>query len=298
MKRALCQVAQEGQDKGPGKAILASRFAVLLVIAGVLALGGCTTASGTRFTLFPESHPLLPSARAVRQPLAVPDVPRELAKHPMPSYTVEPGDVLLVLPTESEASALGEPGPAPDKNPPPPVRIPPDQPILPDGSINLGIYGRLIVAGKTVEEMELMIRATVQAQIHRDPGFITVRIVTRDSKVYYVLGEVNTPGAFPLKGRETVLDAILAAGGINDHGSRENIILARPTAPHSCRVVLPVCYREITQLGDTTTNYQILPGDRIIVPTRGMHDSKKACGICKGPQEACPMEAPTHCHAP
>ena len=118
----------------------------------------------------------------------------------MPSYTVEPGDVLLVLPTESEASALGEPGPAPDKNPPPPVRIPPDQPILPDGSINLGIYGRLIVAGKTVEEMELMIRATVQAQIHRDPGFITVRIVTRDSKVYYVLGEVNTPGGLSPQG--------------------------------------------------------------------------------------------------
>ena len=40
----------------------------------------------------------------------------------------------------------------------------------------------------------------------------------------------------------------------------------RPTPPRSCRVVLPICYRQITQLGDTSTNYQIKPGDRIYFP--------------------------------
>ena len=42
----------------------------------------------------------------------------------------------------------------------------------------------------------------------------------------------------------------------------------RPTAPDGCRVVLPVDYVGIVQLGDTTTNYQIRAGDRVFVPTR------------------------------
>jgi hypothetical protein len=32
--------------------------------------------------------------------------------------------------------------------------------------------------------------------------------------------------------------------------------------------VLPVCWKNIVQLGDTATNYQIAPGDRIYVPSR------------------------------
>src|SRR5205823_5117681 len=102
----------------------------------------------------------------------------------------------------------------------------------------------------------------------KDAGPITVRLVNRVSKVYYVLGEVNAPGAFPVAGRETVLDALVAAGGLNSRASQYRIILSRPSTPCACRVVLPVCYRNIVQLGDTSTNYQIQPGDRVFVPAR------------------------------
>src|SRR5262249_14033618 len=122
---------------------------------------------------------------------------------------------------------------------------------LPDGTINLGRYGQLLVAGRTVEEIEIAVRSAVLAQT-KDAGPITVRIVTRVSKVFYVLGEVNAPGAFTLAGRETVLDAILVAGGLTDRASRNNIILSRPTVSDGCRVVLPICYNEIVQLGDTS----------------------------------------------
>jgi len=142
------------------------------------------------------------------------------------------------------------------------------------------------VAGKTVEEIETAVRALVQAQT-KDAGPITVRVVTRQSKVYYVLGEVNAPGAFTLNGRETVLDAILAAGGLTDRASRKNIILSRPTAPCSPRVVLPVCYQEIVQLGDTGTNYQIAAGDRIYVASKTCWEDlqpHKTCPPCGHPQ--------------
>jgi hypothetical protein len=129
-----------------------------------------------------------------------------------------------------------------------------------------------------------------------DAGKITARLVTRDSKVYYVLGEVNAPGAFQLKGREHVLDALIAAGGLTSAASRRNIILSRPTPPHSCRVVLPICYNEIVQLGDTSTNYQIMAGDRVYVATRNCYEDLMACfhrrcGPCGGPQSPCPLLA-------
>lgn len=217
----------------------------------VLVLLGAAGCSSNRFTFFTERHNMLESTRAVRNATIIPpDVPRELDKHVLPTYLVEPGDVLLVVTSELDA----------------PIRLPGDQAILPDGTISLGQYGRPVVAGKSIEEIEGIVQALVRTKT--GGATISVRLVSRQSKVYYVLGEVNAPGAFPLTGRETVLDGIIAAGGVTDRASRQDIVLSRPTLPDACRVVLPVCYREIVQLGDTTTNYQLAPGDRIFVPSK------------------------------
>jgi polysaccharide export outer membrane protein len=260
---------------------------------------GCAVSPGNSLIFFPEGHPLIDEAKAMRAAAPEPlPIPRELDKHVLPPYTVEPGDVLLVQPAELDS----------------PIRLPGDQPVLMDGTINLGRYGQLVVAGKTVEQIEAEIRATVQNYLAAQPrapvvapanqpgpgprlplpsevGPIIVRIITRVSKVYYVLGEVNAPGAFALNGRETVLDGLLAAGGLNDRASRRNIILARPTPPDGCRVVLPICYYEIVQLGDTSTNYQLAPGDRIYVPTRTLHEQlyrkQNECPPCGRPQVPC-----------
>lgn len=254
----------------------ACSFAILLPFCVACSLSaGCSNLLG----LTPTGHRLTPEAKALRS--AYPDplpLPRELDKRVAPPFIVEPGDVLLVQPANLDS----------------PVRLPGDQTVLPDGTIQLGRYGQIVVSGKTIPQIETEVRAQVEAQ-QKDAGPITVRLVTRVSKVYYVLGEVNAPGAFPLQGRETVLDALLAAGGLNDKASRKSITLARPTPPDGCRKVLPICYNDIVQLGDTSTNYQIANGDRIYVPTRGRDDCgrKKVCPPCNRPQVPCP--APEGC---
>jgi protein involved in polysaccharide export with SLBB domain len=145
--------------------------------------------------------------------------------------------------------------------------------VLPDGTIKLGRYGPVLVAGKTVEQIEADVNDRIAPKT--DDDRVVVRLVSRESKVYYVLGEVNAPGAFQLKGRETVLDALMAAGGLNSNASRRSIILSRPTPPDSCRIVLPVHYHAIVQLGDTTTNYQVRAGDRVYVPSRCLMEDLK-----------------------
>lgn len=244
------------------------RFAVLCLCCSFLS--GCSNILG----LTPSGHRLTSEAKALRSSYPDPlPIPHELDKRIAMPYIVEPGDVLLVQPVNLES----------------PVRLPGDQTVLPDGTIQLGRYGPIVVAGKSTPQIESEVRAQIAAQ-EKEAGPITVRLVTRISKVYYVLGEVNAPGAFPLQGRETVLDALLAAGGLNDKSSKKFITLSRPTQPNGCRVVLPICYNEIVQLGDTSTNYQIAAGDRIYVPTRGREDCnrKKVCPPCGRPQVPCP----------
>jgi len=241
-------------------------------------LTGCSSLVPSLSTTSGDKQLLLPEAREIRNSVPMPPpVPRELTKAVLPAYIVEPGDVLLVTPADLDS----------------PVRLPSDQTVLPDGRIDLGRYGRVQVAGKTVDEIEVIVATAVKEKTP-EAGPINVRLVGRQSKVYYVLGQVNAPGAFPLQGRETVLDGIVAAGGLNIRASRDNIILSRPTPPDGCRVVLPVCYRQIVQLGDTTTNYQLQPGDRIFVPGKGFweqlcgdRDVKQGCSPCSGPQEGC-----------
>lgn len=250
-----------------------------LCTAGCSALNPATFRNG-------DAQPLIPEAKAFRNSVPMPPpVPRELDKTVITAYVVEPGDVLLVQPVNLDS----------------PARMPSDQTILPDGKIDLGQYGRVPVAGKTVEQVEAEVQSIVQAKTP-NAGQINVRLVGRNSKVYYVLGQVNAPGSFPLQGRETVLDGLVAAGGLNARASRGSIILSRPTTPDGCRVVLPVCYRQIVQLGDTTTNYQLQPGDRIYVPAvtfwEGLFgetkEEKKGCTPCKRPQVACPW----NCNGP
>jgi polysaccharide export outer membrane protein len=268
-----------------------SKWNLLVLVLALLPLGlvGCSSGSGRGFSLLPsQGHKLIDPAKEMRDANARPlQVPRELERQPLPAYIVEPGDVLLVQPAELDS----------------PVRLPADQPVLPDGTINLGKYGPVQVEGKSVAEIEEMVRATVLAKT-KDAGFISVRLISRQSKVYYVIGEVNSPGRFQLNGNETVLDALMQAGGLNEKSSRDNIILTRPSKPNCPRIVLPVCWKQIVQLGDTTTNYQIAPGDRIYVPSRGFWDSfrknhgKSPCGCGENLPQAFPPYPGDSCLLP
>jgi protein involved in polysaccharide export with SLBB domain len=210
---------------------------------------GCSTLD---LSLWPANFPLLKQTKEIAAKSPRPaGLPHELAKQALPEYYVEPGDHILIetTKTSSDFPAIG------------------DQKIQVDGSIDLGRFGRLRVAGMTVEAIEASIEDRI-LEVDNKTEPINVQLVEPNAAVVYVLGEVGSPGAYPIDGNETVLDAIVAAGGLTSRASPCDIIFVRPTAPDQCRVVLPVCYRQLTQIGDVTTNYQVQPGDRIVVAPR------------------------------
>ena len=127
---------------------------------------------------------------------------------------------------------------------------------------------------------------------------VSVRMTNWESKKIYVLGDVNSPGSFQYIGNETVLDALIEAGGLGNKANHHDIIVSRPSNCGECRTVMKVCYDQIVQLGDASTNYQLLPGDRVFVPSMTFVDDLKQtfnprgnqkCPRCAGCDAACDL---------
>lgn len=139
--------------------------------------------------------------------------------------------------------------------------------VAPDGKVNLGTYGRVRVVGMTIEEAQAAVQEHL-AQYLEDPQ-IALDVLGYNSKVYYVVTQGAGLGdqvvILPARGNETVLDAIGQIQGLQSNSSTR-MWIARP-GHNACGgdQLLPIDWVAVTQRGDTTTNYQIMPGDRLYV---------------------------------
>lgn len=139
--------------------------------------------------------------------------------------------------------------------------------VRPDGTISLGTFGTVEVAGLTVAAA----RAKIEEHLSRFGPRPTaaVRVDTANSKCVYVITDTAGSGGqvvrVPLAGNETVLDAVAAAG---DGSTERTVSVARksPVAGEPWQV-LPVDWKGIKG-GATATNYQLLPGDRVYLAAK------------------------------
>ncbi|MGH7127015.1 MAG: polysaccharide biosynthesis/export family protein [Planctomycetaceae bacterium] len=136
-----------------------------------------------------------------------------------------------------------------------------------DGTISLGIYGSVSVAGLTLEEIKYTVEAHLSHFVHHPE--VQVDVLAYNSKVYYVVIDGGGFGErvvrLPITGNETVLDAISNVEGLSEVSSKK-LWLARPGPPGlNCGQILPIHWTAIAAEGITTTNYQLLPGDRIYI---------------------------------
>lgn len=181
---------------------------------------------------------LIASALGCAGPPATPGTPGALDK-----YRVAPPDVLQVSVR-----------PAPE--------ITRELVVRPDGRVSFDLIGEVEVEGKTIEEIQREITARVeQFIVHPD---VTVLLQTSASRVYYVFGEVQKPGAYPLIGHVTALQALGQTGGPTHFANLDGARLVRPTEGQGQRY--PVDFDAIAKKGDATTNYELQPGDVIYVP--------------------------------
>ena len=139
--------------------------------------------------------------------------------------------------------------------------------VGPDGTVNLGTYGTVYVAGMTVAEAKSAIED--QLSNYLEQPRVSVDIFSYNRKVYYVITEGagfgDTLVRVPITGNETVLDALAQVNGLSRLSSK-HLWIARPTPGDACcDQILPIDWTEITKGAATATNYQLLPGDRLFI---------------------------------
>jgi polysaccharide export outer membrane protein len=201
----------------------------------------------------PSGGPLVPIA--VHEPFS--DLPRELDKRALPTYVIEPPDILLI-----EAVPRG--GPLKDDQ-----RILGQHLVRPDGTVGLGIYGSAFVGGMTIEQAREAVAAQIRVRVTNFKiADLNVDVLAYNSKFYYVVTDGGGYGEqvypFPITGSETVLDALGRINGLPPVADKTKVWVAR-RGPGSAGQVLPVDWCGIVQRGGTETNYQLMPGDRIYV---------------------------------
>ena len=94
---------------------------------------------------------------------------------------------------------------------------------------------------------------------------IFVNVTAYNSKNFYVLGDVLVPGRLPWTGNETVLDAMQFAQGLIPSAEPNDIRLVRPGRGGKPAKVYKVDLAAIQEQGNARLNYQLFPGDRLIV---------------------------------
>lgn len=139
--------------------------------------------------------------------------------------------------------------------------------VGPDGKVSLGTYGKVFVTGLTTQQAKQAIEQHL-SQFLENPR-VSVDIYGYNSKFYYVITDGAGLGdavvKFQITGNETVLDALAEVNGMQEVSSKR-IWIARP-APYraGCDQILAVDWHGISQRGETATNYQLMPGDRLFI---------------------------------
>jgi polysaccharide export outer membrane protein len=75
----------------------------------------------------------------------------------------------------------------------------------------------------------------------------------------YVLGEVAKPGAYPLRGRMTILQALALAGGPTEFAATSRIVLLRGPEPKRYQI-------DFTRLVKDAHDFALQSGDTVYVP--------------------------------
>jgi polysaccharide export outer membrane protein len=203
----------------------------------------------------------VPPDAVLHGPLVPEHAPNEERPVTLPRYKISPPDILQI---DSLEGLLTQP-----------VRGP--HLVRPDGTVGVGAYGSVYVAGMTVDQAKVEIGKLIHARL--DPAKrslkdvldgLSVDILAYNSQVYYVITDRTGFGEivqkFPITGNERVLDAISNIQGLPPEASKHKVWVARRVPGHANHEnVMPVDWIAISQHGSMATNYQLLPGDRLYV---------------------------------
>jgi len=143
-------------------------------------------------------------------------------------------------------------------------------PVRPDGMISVPLIGDVLAGGRTPSEVAADIQDKLSAYV-RDPQVAVILTDLRSHEYLSrvrVTGAVRQPVSLPHRPGMTVLDAVLAAGGLSDFAAPDRAELHRQARDGQPGGTWRVRLDRILDRGELETNFPVAPGDVVTVPER------------------------------
>ena len=137
-------------------------------------------------------------------------------------------------------------------------------PVRPDGKISTPLVEDMVAVGKTPTQLARDIEKVLAEYVKSPEVNVIVTIPASVFSQVKVIGQVKTPTALPYRDGMTVLDAILAVGGLGNFaaGDRARIVRTEDGKQTEIRIKL----EKLVNSGDMSQNLKLRPGDVLVVP--------------------------------
>ena len=138
-------------------------------------------------------------------------------------------------------------------------------PVRPDGRISVPLIEDLEVTGRTPTELAREIETALGVYV-QDPSVtvIVTGFVGPYSQQVRVVGEAAQPQAIAYRANMTVLDVMIAVGGLTEFAAGNRATLVRQTAEGQKQFRVRI--DDLIKQGDISANVEMLPGDVLIIP--------------------------------
>ena len=137
-------------------------------------------------------------------------------------------------------------------------------PVRPDGKISTPLVEELVAVGKTPAQLARDIETALGEYI-RSPQVSVIMVQARSANSEVkVVGEVRQAQAVPYRSGMTVLDVLLAVGGLNEFAAGNRAKLLRKVDGKDTEI--KVRLDDLLNDGDLRQNRPVQPGDVLIVP--------------------------------
>jgi len=161
------------------------------------------------------------------------------------SYIVGPGDVLNIIVWRNPELSM-------------------TVPVRPDGKVATPLVDELVAQGKNPVELARDIEKVLGKYV-RDPvvTVVVTSFVGPYSETIRVVGEAAKPQSLPYREKMTLLDVMIAVGGLTDFAAGNSATILRGGAggtQYSVRL------KDLIRRGDISANVEMKPGDILIIP--------------------------------
>ncbi|MEA3139936.1 MAG: polysaccharide biosynthesis/export protein [Gammaproteobacteria bacterium] len=162
-----------------------------------------------------------------------------------PDYVIGPGDTLEVFVW---------------RNPDLSVTVP----VRPDGKISTPLVEDMVAVGKTPSRLARDVETALGVYVKSPQVNIIVTVPASAFSQVKVIGQVQHPQAVPYRQGMTVIDAVLAVGGLTQFaaGNRARVVRNVNGKTQEFKIKLSA----ILNNGDMTQNMALQPGDVVVVP--------------------------------